>query len=334
MLPSFYTDYINYVTDVSHSDDDMRRIDTFVSVRNLIEESSDDGHLLSILDDMAYSRFCSSIVTESIASDVGEFMRTAKDEKKLTDSFADKTRGIIGYLKKLLNKHSDLTENDYNKLKKLEDEMRAATEYGPYKKAFDAFCHMLKIKPTIIFKIKYSSTKDRYMVDVTYSDVDKEITIPNGSVITHVSPNEFNELKPQFKSKAAEGVATRGGYFYSTPRVYVTINPDMPNTMADLKTGAKVNKYIIPENIRTAKVDAAFNSYKIGACYIETKFPIKVTKVTKEQEDDALKKYEEKKARKKSALVGAAAGVAVGATAVTIKHKLDDKKKEDKDHKK
>ena len=115
--------------------------------------------------------------------------------------------------------------------------------------------------------------------------------VPNGSTLIHISPNSFGELIPQFRSKTVGGNVIRGGYLYSTPRVYVTLNKNnkvIGNTIADLGKNVKTIQYEIPENIKTIKIDPAIrNTLNSGAGYIETSMPIKVRKVSKHNKKDS-----------------------------------------------
>lgn len=228
-----------------------------------------------------------NLVVESAKSSVGKLFRKAAGDKVVTKEF---NGGIPGIHKKVEKK---LSNEDLKKIKEAEDGMREATSYNEYKPYFTKFCNILNIKPTIIYRIEYDGNN----IMVKYEDMDKDIIVPNGSVLTHVSPNEFDELIPSFKSKAASGSDTRagrGGYFYSSPRVYVTlgkVSGSSAKNIADLKSNTKIVTYTIPENIRAVKVDPAIrNTLNSGAAYIETMFPIKVKKVSDNIKNKELKK--------------------------------------------
>lgn len=255
-------------------------------------------------------------MSESLKADIGKEVRKAKDDNKLKKALSV---GLGALKHKSVEK--EFTDNEIKDVKELEDKMRDTNSYTVYKPLFQKFCHLFDIAATVIFKINY---KDNNTVEVQYDDMDKEVIVPNGSVLTHVSPNEFDELIPHFKGKQVSGAVSRGGYLYSTPRIYVTLGTNsgpMQNNIADIKSTAKVNKYTIPENIRTIKVDPAIpNTLNSGAGYIETNLPIKVKKVKDEDKSKEIKKT----------IATAAAGAAVGVAGSVAAKKLSDKIKESK----
>ncbi len=262
---------------------------------------------------------------ESILSEIGKLTRNASGSTKVGKDFSS---GLPFKHKKI---QKELSDDKLKQIKDLESGMRNATEYAVYKPLFNKFCNMLDIKPTIIYGIKYNDNT----IDVKYEDMDKEITVPNGSTLTHVSPNEFNELKPSFKSKdpSKDSNATRGGYLYSSPRIYVTLNKNAlvsAKNIADIGQNVKIHGYTIPENIKTVKVDPALqNSARLGACYIETLFPIKVHKISDKDLKEASDKKKEEDNNKKKMAGAAIAGAAIGAGAAIAATKASNKVKKE-----
>lgn len=124
------------------------------------------------------------------------------------------------------------------------------------------------------YKLTKGDSPNKNHVYVKYTNTRQRIAIPNGCSLYHNSiTNNIKELIPSFQGKSSKG------YFYSSPRVYLTIRKDMPILCADIKVREKNFLYKVKENIRFAYVDPLITSYKYGAVYVDTKFPIPVENV-------------------------------------------------------
>lgn len=235
---------------------------------------------------------------------------------------------------------SNVSKSKFDELKSLVDKMKNSTSYSQYKPLFDKFSKILGIDPSVIITYKFKENKespDNNNVYVRYETKAQKFNVPAGYKLYHVSPaSDIKELMPNFKGKAPRN------YFYSTPRVYVTLNKNMMKSYAQFKGNQKntgVTKYVldsIPDNIY---LDDRIGNIFSGALYIEGNKPIKVTKVTDEK---TVKEYtmivEEKKElseeekvkrnnlKKKITAAAATAAVAGGAAyAINKANKKEDK---------
>ena len=176
-------------------------------------------------------------------------------------------------------KSTTITDKEYLEIKELFKTLHTA-EYPEYKKAFDKLCKICHIVPkgTIITKHELTKSKeeDKNTLYVKYSYNTKKIDLPEEAALYHMSKvGGIKELIPTFRGKSEKG------YLYDKPRVYFTINKDLPKAFADYKITEKMHKYKCLENIKQAYVDPLVRNGLLGAVYVETDKPIKVDELTK-----------------------------------------------------
>lgn len=158
--------------------------------------------------------------------------------------------------------------------------MKKDTNYNAYKKRFDRLCQLLNINPSVIITYKFTknNVKDKNSVYVRYETKNKKFDIPKGYALYHISPaSNITALEPHFRGKEPRN------YFYSTPRVYVTINKDMGKGYAQFKGDQKdvqVTKYRVIGPIGETYIDDRIGNIFSGALYIEGNTPIRVEKVS------------------------------------------------------
>ena len=180
-------------------------------------------------------------------------------------------------------KSNTISDDDYEKIKSYILTMRQTEDYQEYKKAFDRFCTYCHILPRGVIIRTYDLTRgkeDRNSLYVEYTYNTKKITLPEGTVLYHMSKvGGITELIPAFKGKSARG------FLYDKPRIYFTIRKNMPKFLADYKFNEKLHMYVCKEPIRQAYVDPLVWSNLQGAVYVESNKPIKVEEITKEKAD-------------------------------------------------
>lgn len=197
-------------------------------------------------------------------------------------------------------KSDALTNDEYEKIKGIIEELKdPKTEYEDYKKAFDKLCRFCHIVPrgTIItkYELKKGSNDNNNSLHVEYSDNTKKIQLPSGVKLYHLSPvANIKQLIPQFRGKSEKG------YLYDKPRIYFTINKNMPKFLADYKASTKVHKYMCKKDISSAYVDPLVWSSVQGAVYIETNKPIEVDEVGIPKKEDARDNVETKETKNES----------------------------------
>ena len=193
-------------------------------------------------------------------------------------------------------KTNTLTQAEYEKLDNLIKIMTTVEDYKEYKSAFDKFCRFCHIVPrgTILTKYdlsKPSEGKDNGSIYVEYSENTRKMKLPEGLKLFHMTTVPgITELKPFFRGKSQKG------YLYDKPRVYFTVNENMPKFLADYKITDKVHKYKCKANITSVYVDPLVWANIQGAVYVETNKPIPVEEVGKPVENKASdddKKLEE-----------------------------------------
>jgi hypothetical protein len=81
-------------------------------------------------------------------------------------------------------------------------------------------------------------------------------------------------LEPTFRGKSERG------YLYDKPRIYFTINKNLPKLAADYALTEKMYKYKCLENIKYVYVDPLIRNRLMGAVYIETDSPVPVKSLT------------------------------------------------------
>ena len=230
----------------------------------------------------------------------GDTQIVLRDESLLEANFFEeidrwKTHDADHSIKKF--KSSGLSDTEYERAKHYLVTMRETEEYDEYKKSFDSFCKFCHILPRGVIIRKYSLEKgkpDHHTLYVEYAYNTKQIELPEGSTLYHMSSVDgITELKPFFKGKSARG------FLYDKPRIYFTIRKNMPKFLADYKINEKMHMYVCKENIRKVYVDPLVWSNLQGAVYVETNKPIKVEQVTKATLGDLIKKITEKPEKEK-----------------------------------
>lgn len=219
------------------------------------------------------------IVEESMKGFIGSKIRGIKDNIELEKRWTSVSKN-----KKYVSK--DCTDEEYDEINDCIKGMKEATKFNAYKKHLSKLCTItgIPMDQLIIVSYKMNQYKGKKYVEIVYNNAKKKITIPNGSTLYHMSPNDsINSLEPQFKGKSAMG------YMYSNNRVYFTLRKNMPKVAADLspsRLGEKkrITTYTPKETITTAWVDPLVPLYSYGAVYVETNYPIKVEKVYSEKE--------------------------------------------------
>lgn len=187
-------------------------------------------------------------------------------------------------------KSSNVSDDDYNMLKGLLEEIKSATNMTEYRKPFDAFCKFCNILPNNVILTKYELTKgkdNKNSILVRYSHNNKPIKIPEGIKLYHFSkvPN-ISALEPQFRGKSERG------YLYDRPRVYLTINPHMPKIAADYtKIKQKIYKYEVTKSISDVYVDPLIWNVTQGAVYVVGNSKIPVKDVTNEKPESLVKSF-------------------------------------------
>lgn len=152
--------------------------------------------------------------------------------------------------------------------------MKNTDQFSEYKPNFDNVCKFFGLKPAHVIIEHLFIGKD--VAKIRYSEGVQKVTIPSGTRLVHVSPsNNISELKPSFKSK------TKGKYMYSSNRCFFTLAKDIPAKKAGLE-GQSLTRYTPVETIKTAYIDQSYTSYKLGAVYVDSNYPIKVKKFTTE----------------------------------------------------
>lgn len=200
----------------------------------------------------------------------------------------DKIIEKVDLVKKLgLTKHepkvlelSNIKDDTFYKIKSLIDKMKTDTVYPLYKKRFDDLTRLLGINPSVIitYKLKKGDEKDKNYAYIRYEEKNKKFNVPKGYALYHISPaHNIEALKPVFRGKAPRC------YFYSTPRVYVSLNKNMSKGFAQFKGAQKdvdVTKYMVTGSYGDVYIDDRIGNIFSGALYIEGNKPIKVSKVS------------------------------------------------------
>ena len=208
-------------------------------------------------------------MTESLGETLGKIQR--KIDSKITVSKTFKKGRKGGKNRNALN----ISDDDYDKALAAYKTMKNTEDYRTYKKAFDTLCSIGKIdgNECVITNVIINKSKDGNVLCLEYANSEKAISIPAGSSLYHISTHDdIDKLKPTFKSK--------NGYFYSTKRVYLTINPNMISASADFAS-LKPSKYRVKESLSSAHVDPLLPISQ-GAVYVNTDFSIPVTEVKEE----------------------------------------------------
>ena len=258
-------------------------------VTDIREMSSDEPSFASLEEFMEYYGLeyaDDDMITES--TDKKQFKNDIKNIMSMWKKAA------TGLKDKTIKKQIDIVKR--RELTKDLEEMNSSTVYSQYKRLYTKFCQFFGVSPDKTLIRHLYIGKD--CATLEYSDGRVKITIPAGTRLQHVSPaDNIDELKPSFKSKV------KGAYMYSSPRVFFTIAKDIPLNKAGLE-GASLTKYTPTETIRTAYIDQACTTYKLGAVYVETKLPIKVKKIPMKDEKTVKESAEMKLSVYESEILG------------------------------
>ena len=178
-------------------------------------------------------------------------------------------------------KSNTISDADYEMLKDLIMTMRECEGYEEYSKAFNRFCRYCHVLPRGVIIRRYDlkrGKEDRNSLYVEYTYNTKKMTLPEGTILYHMSSvPDITELKPFFRGKSGRG------YLYDKPRIYFTIRKNMPKFLADYRgkrRNEKLHMYICKEPIKNVYVDPLVWSSIQGAVYIETNKPVKVEELT------------------------------------------------------
>ena len=221
------------------------------------------------------------VYQESIAGLIGTIARDSKSKKEHIKKWG------LKQVKPLEYSNNNVSDKDFEEFEECIKKMQTVESYSSYKKYYDKLSKKMGINPSKYIQYKLTKgEKDKNSVYFKYFNVNKKVNIPNGCGLYHISPCPTRkELKPTFRGKPPRC------YFYSTPRVYCTIKENMGKGYAQFKGSQKnvqTTKYKVIENIQSATLDDRIGNVFSGAVYIETRFPIKVKKVSeilKEEEN-------------------------------------------------
>lgn len=197
------------------------------------------------------------------------------DEKEIKELMKNWKTSNQNHNKQIF-KNDSLTEEEYDKLCDLYDDIRHSEDYKTYKKAFDELCKFCHIVPegTIITKCKIRSgfKQNHNSILIEYIANTKKIRLPEGMKLYHISKvANIKELIPVFRGKSTTS------YLYDKPRVYFTIHKKIPKFLADYKFSEKMHKYECKQDIRDVYVDPlVWNGNIQGAVYVVTDKPIPV----------------------------------------------------------
>lgn len=218
---------------------------------------------------------------ESLSGKLGQFIRSFDANKDFFKKWTS-NKGKY-YTNEYHNK--DVDDETFAEAKKCIVILQKSSNYAEYKKAFEKLANLLLMNPKglTIRKWRFATKNGKNEIYIQYVNTRQKITIPNGTLLYHKSSVDgIKELNPSFRSKG------NSGYLYDTPRVYLTMNKNMPKWWADYRNGEDVYVYVTKENIRSAYVDPLLPVFGIGAIYIETKLPVPVQKITPKDMKAAL----------------------------------------------
>ena len=192
-------------------------------------------------------------------------------------------------------KSNSVSDDDFNNLTEALKILKTSEDYNEYKKAFDKICRYCHIVPrgTILCKLNFTKGKDenKNSIYVEYSYNTKKVDIPADLDLYHNSKVEgIKELKPFFRGKPFSRNGKSGQYFYDKPRIYFTVNKNLPKFLSDNKFTDKLHKYVCKSKIKQGYVDPLVWAGVQGALYVETNKPIPVDEVTPGSKLDWLKR--------------------------------------------
>lgn len=247
-----------------------------IKVKKLTKENGGMKRIDESYMNIDFSSLDDEVALESVLGAIGNKLRdvAGKNEVKrlwdnLSNSFTHKWTKIY------------VDEKKFKELKKAHEVTKLDNPlFNKYKTAFNTLCKAFSLSPNdvVIERVEFpglDKTTGKYKCALRYSQGQKKIVIPNGYLLTHMSPNDsIKELKPTFKSKKS------GRWLYPCRRVYFTISKDIDgNKFGVSDKDVKMHKYRPKENIRVAYIDQTYTDYGTGAVYVNTSFPIPVDKI-------------------------------------------------------
>lgn len=204
------------------------------------------------------------VYQEGIKEKIGEITRSISGTKFLKDTWNKASENLKDEVAE-----KDVSDKDKKFIKSNYDTAKNSNNYSIYKKAFNWICKFFGIgKNSIIKGIKVID--DKAVCDYTTAEP-KKVTIPNETMLLHVSPKKgIKELIPSFKGKR------EGGKLYPTKRVYFTLSKDY---RGDDVPESDLSRYTPKENIRTAYIDPTCKSFNARSIYVDTNLPIPVEEI-------------------------------------------------------
>ena len=189
-----------------------------------------------------------------------------------------------------------VSKKDFEEIKDCIKHLKEEDDYHEYKKYFNRLCALCHIAPTgtVIYSYIYTANEkdpENNFVRVVYTYNIKKIDMPEDAMFYHMTKvKHLHELKPTFRSKSFTKLGGNRQYFYSSPRVYLTLNKTMLKWFADYSFSDEVETYVVNDKtIKQAYVDPLVPGSISRAIYIETDKPIKVITLEEWQKREALR---------------------------------------------
>jgi hypothetical protein len=155
---------------------------------------------------------------------------------------------------------------DFNSIKKYENVCYNTHCYAEYILAYTELLSLLKVDSNSeINGLCSVPEQDRFrVIDIVER---KQVSIPKGTVLTHMSETEFTELKPSFRS--------RDGRLYSSNRIYFTTNLDQLED--SFRYYSHKYEYVC-DGTESVYLDSEYSG-ESGFYYIESEKPLAVKKI-------------------------------------------------------
>ena len=189
-----------------------------------------------------------------------------------------------------------VSKKDFEEIKDCIEHLKKEDDYHEYKKYFNRLCSLCHIAPTgtVIYSYIYAANEsdpESNFVRIVYTYNIKKIDMPEDAMFYHMTKvKHLHELKPTFRSKSFTKLGGNRQYFYSSPRVYLTLNKTMLKWFADYSFSDEVETYVVDDKtIKQAYVDPLVPGSISRAIYIETDKPIKVITLEEWQKREALR---------------------------------------------
>jgi len=204
------------------------------------------------------------VYQEGIKEKIGEITRSISGTKFLKDTWKKASENLKDEISE-----KDISNKDKKEIRSNYDIAKNSNNYTIYKKAFNWICKFFGIGKNSIIK-KITVDGDKAICDYTEAEP-RKITIPNETMLLHVSPKKgIKELIPSFKGKR------EGSKLYPTKRVYFTLSKDY---RGEDVPESDLSRYTPKENIRTAFIDPTCKSFNAGSIYVDTSLPIPVEEI-------------------------------------------------------